>query len=60
MPDELMKVLFSPSYQLELDSKQAANREPYPPLGTLYAASRLRQDGHDVFLSDSMLARGIE
>jgi radical SAM superfamily enzyme YgiQ (UPF0313 family) len=53
-----MRVLLSPSYQLELDPKQAANREPYPPLGTLYAASRLRQDGHEVALSDSMLARG--
>ena len=53
-----MRVLFSPSYQLELDPKQAANREPYPPLGTLYAASRLREDGHEVALSDSMLARG--
>ncbi len=54
-----MRVLLSPAYQLELDSKQAANREPYPPLGTLYAASRLRKDGHEVALSDSMLARGM-
>ena len=53
-----MRVLLSPSYQLELDPKQAANREPYPPLGALYAASRLRQEGHEVALSDSMLARG--
>jgi radical SAM superfamily enzyme YgiQ (UPF0313 family) len=53
-----MRVLLSPAYQLELDPKQAANREPYPPLGTLYAASRLRKDGHEVALSDSMLARG--
>ena len=53
-----MRVLLSPAYQLELDPKQAANREPYPPLGTLYAASRLRQEGHEVALSDSMLARG--
>jgi radical SAM superfamily enzyme YgiQ (UPF0313 family) len=53
-----MRVLFSPSYQLELDPKQATNLEPYPPLGTLYAASRLRRDGHEVALSDSMLARG--
>jgi radical SAM superfamily enzyme YgiQ (UPF0313 family) len=53
-----MRVLLSPSYQLELDPKQAANREPYPPLGTLYAASRLRKEGHEVALSDSMLARG--
>ncbi len=53
-----MRVLLSPAYQLELDPKQASNREPYPPLGTMYAASRLRGDGHEVALSDSMLARG--
>jgi radical SAM superfamily enzyme YgiQ (UPF0313 family) len=54
-----MRILFSPSYQLELDPKQARNREPYPPLGTLYAASRLRRDGHEVALSDSILASGL-
>jgi radical SAM superfamily enzyme YgiQ (UPF0313 family) len=54
-----MRVLFSPAYQLELDPKQDANREPYPPLGTLYAAARVRRDGHDVALSDSMLAVGL-
>jgi radical SAM superfamily enzyme YgiQ (UPF0313 family) len=55
-----MRVLFSPAYQLALDPKQDANREPYPPLGALYAAARLRKDGHDVALSDSMLASGLE
>jgi radical SAM superfamily enzyme YgiQ (UPF0313 family) len=54
-----MRVLFSPAYQLALDPKQAANREPYPPLGALYAAARLRRDGHDVALSDSMLESGL-
>ncbi len=55
-----MRILLSPAYQLELDPKQAKNLEPYPPLGTLYAAARLRLDGHDVELSDSMLAQGLE
>jgi radical SAM superfamily enzyme YgiQ (UPF0313 family) len=55
-----MRVLLSPAYQLDLDPKQAANREPYPPLGTLYAAARLRRDGHEVALSDSMLANGLD
>jgi radical SAM superfamily enzyme YgiQ (UPF0313 family) len=55
-----MRVLLSPAYQLALDPKQAANREPYPPLGTLYAAARLRKDGHEVALSDSMLASGMD
>jgi anaerobic magnesium-protoporphyrin IX monomethyl ester cyclase len=30
--------------------------QPYPPLGTLYAASTLRSRGHDVALFDAMLA----
>lgn len=30
--------------------------QPYPPLGTLYAASYLRQQGYDVNLFDAMLA----
>jgi radical SAM superfamily enzyme YgiQ (UPF0313 family) len=55
-----MRVLFSPAYQLALDPKQAANREPYPPLGTLYAAARLREEGHEVALSDLMLSQGLD
>ena len=54
----VMRVLLSPSFQLELDPKQTKVLEPYPPLGTLYAASVLRERGHEVFLSDSMLASG--
>ena len=53
-----MRVLLAPSFQLELDPKQAKVLEPYPPLGTLYAASVLRERGHEVQLSDSMLASG--
>ncbi len=53
-----MRVLLSPSFQLELDRKQTKALEPYPPLGTLYAASFLRERGHEVLLSDSMLASG--
>jgi radical SAM superfamily enzyme YgiQ (UPF0313 family) len=54
-----MRVLLSPSYQLEWDPKQQANLEPYPPLGTLYAAGCLRDKGHEAFLSDSTLASGF-
>jgi len=53
-----MRVLLSPSFQLALDPKQRKVLEPYPPLGTLYAASVLRERGHEVFVSDSMLASG--
>lgn len=53
-----MRVLLSPSYQLALDPKRKSILEPYPPLGTLYAAAVLRESGHEVLLSDSMLAAG--
>lgn len=35
-------------------------RQPYPPLGTLYAAAVLREAGMEVKLFDSMLANGPE
>lgn len=53
-----MRVLLTHSYRLELDPKQRRILEPYPPLGTLYAAACLRVRGHEVFLSDPMLASG--
>lgn len=49
-------VLFGQSYYLRFDSKLWAAMQPYPPLGTLYAASYLRQRGYDVALFDAMLA----
>ena len=33
---------------------------PYPPLGTIYAASLLRENGHEVALFDSMFAHGAK
>jgi anaerobic magnesium-protoporphyrin IX monomethyl ester cyclase len=53
-----MRVLLTTSYQLEFDPQQLRILEPYPPLGTLYAAACLRARGHEVALSDPMLARG--
>lgn len=52
MPD----VLFGQSYFLRFDPKLWAAMQPYPPLGTLYAASYLRERGYDVALFDAMLA----
>ena len=49
-------VLFGQSYFLRFDSKLLAAMQPYPPLGTLYAASYLRERGYDVDLFDAMLA----
>jgi anaerobic magnesium-protoporphyrin IX monomethyl ester cyclase len=42
------------------DSKQSSKMRPYPPLGTLYAASYLRRSGYSVALFDAMLAEGME
>jgi anaerobic magnesium-protoporphyrin IX monomethyl ester cyclase len=50
------KVLFGQSYYLRFDPKLWAAMQPYPPLGTLYAASYLRGRGYEVDLFDAMLA----
>ena len=49
-------VLLGQSYYLRFDPKLFAAMQPYPPLGTLYAAAYLRAHGHDVALFDAMLA----
>ena len=51
MPD----ILFSHSYYYPLDKKQWENKTPYPPLGTIYAASYLRENGYSVSLFDTNL-----
>jgi anaerobic magnesium-protoporphyrin IX monomethyl ester cyclase len=48
-------VLLTHSYHLPYDRKQSQKMEPYPPLGTLYAAAFLRANGVSVALFDSML-----
>ena len=52
----MTEILFGQSYYLCFDSKLWEAMQPYPPLGTLYAASYLRQRGYDVALFDAMLA----
>ena len=49
-------VLLGQSYYLRFDPKLWEGMQPYPPLGTMYAASYLRQHGYDVALFDAMLA----
>jgi anaerobic magnesium-protoporphyrin IX monomethyl ester cyclase len=49
-------VLLTHSYHLGYDRKQARKMQPYPPLGTLYAAGLLREHGISVAVSDPMLA----
>ena len=49
-------ILFGQSYYLRFDPKLWEAGQPYPPLGTLYAASYLRARGYEVGLFDAMLA----
>lgn len=49
-------ILFGQSYFLRFDPKLWAAMQPYPPLGTMYAASYMREQGYDVALFDAMLA----
>ncbi len=51
----MAEVLLTHSYHLPYDRKQARKMEPYPPLGTLYAAGLLRANGCEVVVFDSML-----
>ena len=52
----MTQILLGQSYYLRFDSKLWEAMQPYPPLGTLYAASYLRQHGYEVALFDAMLA----
>jgi anaerobic magnesium-protoporphyrin IX monomethyl ester cyclase len=49
-------VLLGQSYYLRFDPKLWEAMQPFPPLGTLYAAALLRRQGHTVALFDAMLA----
>lgn len=48
-------ILFSHSYYYKLDPKQWKNKTPFPPLGTLYAAALMRENGYNVGLFDTNL-----
>lgn len=49
-------ILLGQAYYLRFDPKLWEAQQPYAPLGTLYAASYLRERGHSVALFDAMLA----
>ena len=53
-----MKLLFTHSYFYKLDAKQWRFKQPYPPLGTILAASVLRNNGHKVSFFDTNLRDG--
>ena len=48
----MSKVLFTHSYFYKLDPKQWKFKQPYPPIGTLQAASVIRNSGFDVSIFD--------
>ena len=48
-------VLLTHSYHLPYDPKQLRKMQPYMPIGTLYAATALRENGITVVAFDSML-----
>jgi radical SAM superfamily enzyme YgiQ (UPF0313 family) len=52
----MTKILFGQSYYLRFDPKLWEAMQPYPPLGSLYAASYVREQGYEVALFDAMLA----
>lgn len=56
----MKKILFSHSYFLRFDPKQWATGQPYAPLGTLYAASLMRENDYEVSLFDTMFAKQPE
>ncbi len=53
-------ILFSHSYFMRFDPKQWSIGQPYPPLGTLYAASFMREHGYNVSLFDTMFSEHPE
>jgi len=54
------KILFSHSYFLRFDPKQWSLGQPYAPLGTLYAAAFMRENGFAVSLFDTMFSQQPE
>ena len=51
----MKKILFTHSYFYRFDPKQWDTKQPYPPLGTIYAAAVMREAGYDVSLFDTAL-----
>ena len=56
----MSEILFGQAYYLRFDPKLWEAMQPYPPLGTLYAAGYIRSLGYDVALFDAMLAKSEE
>jgi radical SAM superfamily enzyme YgiQ (UPF0313 family) len=57
---DTLRVLFGQAYHLNRDPKLWKAMQPFPPLGSLYAAAVARSLGHDVRVHDSMLSVSSE
>ena len=55
-PSHAVDVLFGQAYFLRFDPKLWNARQPYGPLGALYAAACVRERGYSVAMFDAMLA----
>ncbi|WP_044561340.1 B12-binding domain-containing radical SAM protein [Azospirillum sp. B4] len=53
------RILVGSVYFQHLDPARWAERQPFPPLGTLYAAGTLQAGGHDVHFFDAMIAGAV-
>ena len=51
----MKKILFTHSYFYRFDQKQWDTKQPYPPLGTIYAAAVMREASYEVSLFDTAL-----
>lgn len=56
----MSEILFSHSYFMRFDPKQWDYMQPYPPLGTIYAASLMREEGFSVSLFDTMFVQSAQ
>jgi len=56
----MKSILFTHSYFLRFDPKQWQIGQPYPPLGTLYAAALMRDNNYTVSLFDTMFVQDPE
>ncbi|WP_158992535.1 radical SAM protein [Mucilaginibacter sp. L196] len=56
----MKSILFTHSYFLRYDPKQWQLGQPYPPLGTLYAAALMRENDYQVTLFDTMFVSNPE
>ena len=55
-----MRVAIGQAYHLKFDPKLWDLMQPYPPLGSLYAARVARDNGCEVYFHDSMLSESVD